>query len=175
VAVIPLIAVVGAAAVAGLLLVRARRRAREAETLAALRAAWGRVQERPRDLEACRAFAALSGDPATPRLDEHTWRDLDMDQVYGAVDRTQSSPGQLVLYRWLRETGADARTLEFRDRTIRIFRKTPNHERRCRSRSIPSGWVHTSPSSSRCSGALKTLRSRRTGCSPRWRHWRSSP
>ena len=114
----------GLIVLAAALVLRARRSAREAEALAALRASWGCAVDRPRDLEACRRFAVLTeGEMASPGVDEHTWLDLDMDEVYAAIDRTQSSPGQLVLYRWLREAAPDQPTLERRDRTIRLFQE----------------------------------------------------
>ena len=122
------VALVGLAA-AGLavaLVLRARRSARAAESLAALRASWGHATHQRRDFDTSRRFVALTeGETARAAMDEHTWLDLDMDEVYASIDRTRSSPGQLVLYRWLRGPAPDPRTLERRDRTIRLFQQDP--------------------------------------------------
>ena len=40
--------------------------------------------------------------PGRASLDDRTWNDLDMDQVFAAVDRTESTLGQQALYHRLR-------------------------------------------------------------------------
>jgi hypothetical protein len=123
---------IGLAAVAlGLVtsrIVRARRAARRNQVLSALREHWGKPVERHRDLDTCRAFAAVTGRslPATSPLDEHTWRDLDMDELYAHIDRTHSSAGQLVLYALLRSPAREQETLVRRDRIIRLLQQDPH-------------------------------------------------
>src|SRR3954462_5477397 len=80
-------------------LVRGSRRRR----LARIRAAWGMPIERTRHLDAMCAshmsrIAALGGSS----LDERTWADLNLDVVFAAVDRSQSTLGQHALYHRLR-------------------------------------------------------------------------
>ena len=54
-------------------------------------------------------------------LDEQTWNDLDMDNVYKKVDRTYSSVGEAVLYKMLRNPTKDEKVLKERDRVISYF------------------------------------------------------
>ena len=54
-------------------------------------------------------------------LDEQTWNDLDMDNVYKKVDRAYSSVGEAVLYKMLRNPTTDEKTLKERDRVINYF------------------------------------------------------
>ncbi len=78
---------------------RARRR-----RLERVRAAWGEPHVQDRKLDAIaeyhrsRACAAAGG----ASLDDRTWNDLDMDQVFAALDRTESTLGQQALYHRLR-------------------------------------------------------------------------
>ena len=85
------------------LAVAALRHART-ERLARFRAAWGMPIERTRRMDAMaashRARIAASNHGAS--LDDRTWRDLLMDDVFAAVDRTQSTLGQHALYHRLR-------------------------------------------------------------------------
>jgi DNA mismatch repair ATPase MutS len=53
-----------------------------------------------------------------PVIDDRTWADLDMDEVFQAVDRTRSSVGQAVLYDMLRRPLFDAEA--FRERAAAI-------------------------------------------------------
>ena len=54
-------------------------------------------------------------------LDEQTWNDLDMDNVYKKVDRAYSSVGEAVLYKMLRNPTTDEKTLKERNRVISYF------------------------------------------------------
>ena len=47
-------------------------------------------------------FALAGGGAGAPALDDRTWADLNLDDVFALVDRTQSSVGQQLLYRRLR-------------------------------------------------------------------------
>jgi hypothetical protein len=90
---------------AGLLLLSAAaavRRARQ-RRLAHLRATWGEPIERTRRLDAIAAshahrIEAFGGGS----LDDRTWADLLLDDVFAAVDRTHSTLGQHALYHRLR-------------------------------------------------------------------------
>ena len=87
--------------------VRAARRS----LLARIRAEWGQPVDRPRKLDAIaashRSRASLPG--ADGSLDDRTWADLDLDQVFAALDRTQSTLGQHALYHRLRTAPAGGR------------------------------------------------------------------
>ncbi len=75
---------------------RARKR-----LLRRIRAEWTYGREVPRDMDAvsdlfrCRSAAVFS-------LDDRTWNDLLLDDVFVHLDRTESSVGQQVLYARLR-------------------------------------------------------------------------
>jgi hypothetical protein len=88
------------AAAAALAIVRAARRS----LLARIREGWATPVDRPRKLDAMaashRSRASLPG--ARGSLDDRTWIDLDLDAVFAALDRTQSTLGQHALYHRLR-------------------------------------------------------------------------
>ena len=54
-------------------------------------------------------------------IDDQTWNDLNMDNIYSVIDRTLTDPGEAVLYRILRTPLIDKTVLETRNRIIRIF------------------------------------------------------
>lgn len=71
--------------------------------LVRLRAEWGVPVERARRMDAMSAshdsrMTTLGG----ASLDERTWADLNLDDIFAAVDRTQSTLGQHALYHRLR-------------------------------------------------------------------------
>jgi hypothetical protein len=88
--------------VAAFLAVVAWRRACEAH-LARIRAGWGEPRLRERRLvamlESHRARAEACGSAS---LSDRTWADLNLDQVFSAIDRSESTLGQHALYHRLR-------------------------------------------------------------------------
>jgi hypothetical protein len=80
---------------------RARRR-----LLARIRREWGHARDRARDMDAVADFFRLNASPVSDSLDDRTWNDLLMDDVFAHLDRTESSVGQQVLYRRLRQAVA---------------------------------------------------------------------
>src|SRR5688572_22831118 len=75
-----------------------------ARALAEMRARWGQPVGRERKMEAIaeshRSRLSTSGSRAS--LDARTWEDLDLDAVFAALDRTESTLGQHALYHRLR-------------------------------------------------------------------------
>jgi hypothetical protein len=65
-----------------------------------LRAAWGTPRSEAPDLENIADF--FRSRPADGALDDRTWTDLLMDDVFAHLDRTESSVGQQMLYSRLR-------------------------------------------------------------------------
>jgi hypothetical protein len=109
------------------IMVRANRRRR----LAMLRAQWGRPVERQHNLGAI-AIAHHSRVATTPRsrpLDERTWLDLDLDAVFMALDRTQSTVGQAALYHRLHATPVAAHLQSFEALLERLSTDTHLRER----------------------------------------------
>ena len=104
---------------------RSRRR-----RLARLRAEWGTPMERARRIDAMSAshvsrMATLGG----ASLDERTWADLNLDDVFAAVDRTQSTLGQHALYHRLRTAPLGAHLEAFEALVDRMTADTGVRER----------------------------------------------
>src|SRR5262245_42774151 len=71
------------------------------QLLLRIRSQWGRPRDRQRDIEAIAdLFRSYEVDLAA--LDDRTWRDLLLDDVFAHLDRTESTVGQQVLYKRLR-------------------------------------------------------------------------
>jgi len=56
-------------------------------------------------------------------LDDQTWDDLDMDKVYGKLDRSYSSPGEAALYTMLRNPLMKEEKLRKRGKLIELFKE----------------------------------------------------
>lgn len=61
-------------------------------------------------------------------IDEITWHDLDMNQVFFTINNTRSAAGEEVLFSMLHQPAFDQETLEERERLIKFFSK--NKEQR---------------------------------------------
>jgi DNA mismatch repair ATPase MutS len=75
----------------------------------ALPTPWGEFRERDRDLKAISAhyFAQSAAAPDAGDLDQRTWDDLNMDDVFAVLDRTESAVGQQTLYARLRRPSSN--------------------------------------------------------------------
>src|SRR5215468_803122 len=84
-------------AVAGAVALRRRRRQRR---LASMRAKWGKPATRPHKMDAIAAAnrSRLSTFRQSTSVDDRTWDDLDLDDVFASIDRTESTLGQQALY-----------------------------------------------------------------------------
>ena len=111
--------VLAALALGGMLLLLPRLAVRGAALLRMLRALLrGRAA---RDTDLGRAAAYHRGLPAADRgdeLDDRTWDDLDLDEVFLAIDRTRSGPGRQYLYHLLRTPTSRRAALLRLERTI---------------------------------------------------------
>ena len=103
----------------------ASRRQRR-QLLENLRTQWGTPHRRPRNMGAIAEYhaARIASDRDSPAtsIDTRTWEDLDLDAVFAALDHTQSSIGQQVLYHRLR-TAPAAPHLEAFDALATLFQK----------------------------------------------------
>ncbi len=61
------------------------------------------------------------GNPSESMIDDITWNDLGMDEVFKCINNTNSSVGQEYLYKMLREPVADAEKLHELDRLADEF------------------------------------------------------
>ena len=95
-----LLPVVVALAVIAIAVLRSGRR----QALARMRALWGQHVERPRNLDRIeRSLASrVAAEGTRTALDDRTWADLNLDEVFVAIDHTQSTLGQQALYHRLR-------------------------------------------------------------------------
>ncbi len=75
-----------------------------ARALAQIRARWGQPVNRERKMEAIAEShrSRLSNMGSGASLDSRTWEDLDLDDVFSVLDRTESTLGQHALYHRLR-------------------------------------------------------------------------
>ena len=86
----------------GVLLVRVALTARE-RALARLRSEWGQAPRREHRLDAIAdAHRSRAAGEDVEGLDDRTWNDLHLDEVFVACDRTMSTLGQHALYHRLR-------------------------------------------------------------------------
>jgi len=70
-------------------------------------------------------------------LDERTWEDLDLDAVFGRVDRCASQPGRQLLYHMLRRPSLDGVTVLAFDASVETMRRDPAALARVRHALIP--------------------------------------
>jgi hypothetical protein len=77
---------------------------RRDQRLNRIRANWGRPADHPRQFSALAEshISRISVSAGTRSLDDRTWADLSLDNVFAAIDRTTSTLGQQALYHRLR-------------------------------------------------------------------------
>ncbi|MGE4068950.1 MAG: hypothetical protein AB7H88_19400 [Vicinamibacterales bacterium] len=110
---------------AGLVLDRYARAAR----LRAARAGWGRFRDRPRDMAGIAAYYRDGARDGDHGLDDRTWEDLDMDDVFQVLDRTETPLGQQHLYARLRSAPPARRLAAFDALVTRLGDDVPARER----------------------------------------------
>jgi hypothetical protein len=100
-----------------------RRRGR-AKAVRMLRARWGQPADRERRLETIAAShrSRMSAMPFGTSLDDRTWDDLDLDDVFAALDHSESTLGQHALYHRMR-TAPVAHHLEAFDALLSLFER----------------------------------------------------
>ncbi len=98
-----------------------------------LKGDYGKRQKRtfePGELEKIAAYSIRILRAETLRedsqyIDDITWHDLGMDDIYAAIDSCSSFSGEDKLYRWLRLPTADREELLYRDKIIKHFDDSP--------------------------------------------------
>jgi DNA mismatch repair ATPase MutS len=125
-ATVPLLRLVGPVLVAlgvWVAVVLSARRTR-ARHLRELRAWWGHVppdQSTPAVARLLLDIAPRESTEASFIVDETTWADLDLDELFGRLNRCMSPPGSQVLYRMLRQPCLDRDELDRRRALIARF------------------------------------------------------
>lgn len=117
--------VLTASVVTALWLSRQHRR----RVLARVRAEWGRPLVRRRKTDAIADYHRSLAAAGSPSLDDRTWSDLDLDAVFAAVDRTESTLGQQALYHRLRTSPAADNLSAFDALATRFADDVPARER----------------------------------------------
>lgn len=83
---------------------------------------WGNEVQRPRDFSFISdLFNVRKEHEDTFFIDDRTWQDLDMDAIYGKIDRCQTLPGQQYLYYLLRKPEMELAELTRRNSLIKSF------------------------------------------------------
>ena len=117
------------------------------------RAAWATWPDDERDLALISRYVRARADVSGGMMDERTWTDLNMDDVFRVLDRAESRVGQQVLYGRLRST-ASAGHLDPFERLVARFETDPSARiaaadalRRMRSVDAHDLWWLTQPGS----------------------------
>jgi len=90
-----------------------------------LRREWGKENIRERNFDEIeKLFIYSTSSPEKDTLiDDHTWADLNMDEIYSNIDRTLTNPGECVLYNVLRTPLLSDTTLKKRSEVVRLFQR----------------------------------------------------
>ncbi|MBQ6551004.1 MAG: hypothetical protein IJL78_06330 [Lachnospiraceae bacterium] len=100
----------------------------EKKLLRLVRRTYGNVPEREytdEDIRKLRVYFEHTRHEDAFSIDDITWNDLGMDDLYAAVNHTFSSAGEEVLYALFREPCFDEEELRERDRLAVFFRENP--------------------------------------------------
>ena len=85
---------------------------------------WGQFIDKKRNLTIVRRyFDLLAKESKEVYLDDQTWEDLDMNEIYTILDRNLTSSGEQVLYHIPRNPLFKEEPLRFRDKIIRLFQE----------------------------------------------------
>ena len=105
------------------------QRQQHSRRLALLREGWGQPHDRERDMTAIAAYHRVLNAGSQTVVDDRTWSDLLMDDVFAAVDRTQSGVGQQLLYARLRTRSQPDQNAAFEQIVTRLTEDPSTRER----------------------------------------------
>jgi DNA mismatch repair ATPase MutS len=92
--------------------------------LSQLREDWGKEKEKDRnftEIESFYRYSTAHHDDNDISIDDQTWSDLNMDDLYSRIERTLTNPGECILYQILRSPLLSGEILKKRDEVIRLF------------------------------------------------------
>jgi len=97
---------------------------KKAKSLNFIEREWGKKQKRKRNFKTISEYHKLVSalDKSKFYIDDQTWQDLTMDEVYSILDRTLSKSGEQALYNLLRTPSFDALEIKQRSLIIDFFR-----------------------------------------------------
>lgn len=87
---------------------------------------WGNFEKRKRNFKSTQKFFGLTRkEDDNFSVDDQTWSDLNMDELFQLIDRTVTSPGEEMLYKILREPKLKEEDLLERNKVIKLFEDNP--------------------------------------------------
>jgi hypothetical protein len=102
------------------------RHKKRSQRLKKLRDEWGNIPDKQLDLDSVRIFYKLSKSNIfenSYKIDDDTWRDLDLDKIYSIINRTVTPVGAQYLFYILKHPLSDEKTLKQRDELVNNFLK----------------------------------------------------
>jgi len=106
------------------LLLWIHNRRKTQQQLEKLRQDWGHEIARKRNLSEIALLHSFDREDSpehSTRIDDQTWADLNLDEVFSTMDRSLTTPGQCLLYHILRTPLLSGKTLAERSQFIRLF------------------------------------------------------
>jgi len=92
--------------------------------LTQLRDDWGKGKEKDRnfsEIESFYRYSTTNCDDNDISIDDQTWSDLNMNDLYSRIERTLTNPGECILYQILRTPLLSDEILKQRNQIIRLF------------------------------------------------------
>jgi len=92
--------------------------------LCQIREEWGKDKDKNRnfsEIESFYRYSTSQRDNNDIFIDDQTWSDLNMNDLYSKIERTMTNPGECILYNILRTPLLSDKILKKRNETIRLF------------------------------------------------------
>ena len=125
---VPILIISAVVVLAVAMMIMQENRRQKNEFIKKISRSWGR---KPDTVYSAEEFESISHyfknelfDPDSYWVDDITWNDCDMDRIFRTAAATLSSPGDSILYAWLRKPSFDAGELSERDRLQRFCSST---------------------------------------------------
>jgi len=113
----------GIAAISGILAFYFFKKFKREKDIVYVKENWPQGLKRKRNIEGIKSYFSLVKNEDSYFIDDQTWSDLDMDDVYSKIESTLTTPGEQVLYYLLRNPIFSEDELKNRDRIIEHFQK----------------------------------------------------
>jgi len=113
---------VASAALTALLYWLYQRHQKKKKNYQTLKKSWGKEKNRKYEWDRIRQYHDLVEPPeGTPVIDDDTWNDLNFDDIFALIDRSESVMGQQVLFYMLHRPTKELNTLKQREKLIKLF------------------------------------------------------
>ena len=118
----PLLVISALIVLAAAMMISQENRRQRKNLIKKISRSWGRMPDTVMSAEEFGSiphyFQSELFDPDAYWVDDITWNDCDMDRIFKALAATMTSPGDSVLYAWLRKPSFDQQELNDRDQLI---------------------------------------------------------